>query len=317
MPRKKNIRSKTQVAAWISCKPKLDMLPDLPLIQILQYLDRKSKMRLRGVSRQLQRRVEELSDRLFYWNFNAVRFLKLKKFLNSVNIVHGLRVGDLVGSKNECDTALAHVAKKHPELSYLRIGNMRRVTNITDAGFLSLLTLQNLKTLKISYARITGEIVSSVQAPQISKKQGFQVPQKQGVQISNKQGVQISKNQGVQILSLDSNTHITAKGLGNLLTLWAESLVELDLSSLKLNERPRFNGQLPNIERLDLSYYGQLDDSDVSWFIQHCGFSIRTLILSGLSVKGVNLNISVDRLRNLEILDLDGCRNISDRHFII
>ncbi|XP_023332834.1 F-box/LRR-repeat protein 20 isoform X1 [Eurytemora carolleeae] len=271
--------------------PALDNMCTEIIRHILQFLDYRSKKMLRGVSSTLKNRVEGCGDKMVhYWRFSA-KFTtdQLIKFADEVKTVIGFEVRD------GTDDGVKYLVKKHPEILMFKLrrgefGTMFQLgSEFTSNGLLQILQFcgSTLRSLDISVKNITGENLSEYKGT---------LP-------------------CLENLNMSYCYQLTDKGLLQILqfcgsTLRSLNLIETEITGENLS---KYNGILPCLEILNMSYCTQLTNKGLLQILQLCGSTLRSLNLIETEITGENLSEYKGALPCLEILNMRYCKQLTDK----
>ncbi|XP_023332838.1 F-box/LRR-repeat protein 14 isoform X4 [Eurytemora carolleeae] len=218
---------------------------------------------------------------------------------------------------------------------------LSRCFQLTNKGLLQILQLcgSTLRYLNIVDTNITGENLSEYKGTlpclenlnmryckQLTNKGLLQILQLCGstlrsldISVKNITGENLSEYKGtlpcLENLNMSYCYQLTDKGLLQILqfcgsTLRSLNLIETEITGENLS---KYNGILPCLEILNMSYCTQLTNKGLLQILQLCGSTLRSLNLIETEITGENLSEYKGALPCLEILNMRYCKQLTDK----
>ena len=241
------------------------------------------------------------------------------------------------------DDGVEYLVKKHPEILMFQLGNEWKWNTrikLTLTGLNGILSLPSLSSLII----VRFEFISGINVNLVSKQLHtlqltdystlnndwfLQILEQCGSTLKtlslvgfNLTDEMLIKYKGtlpcLENLDMGCCRHLTNKGLLLMLQLCGTTLRSLDdisgtdISGENLSE---YKGTLPCLEKLNMRDCDYLTDNGLLQFLQLCGSTLRSLIISGTDITGENLSEYKGTLPCLENLDMRYCQ-LTDRELV-
>ena len=118
-------------------------------------------------------------------------------------------------------------------------------------------------------------------------------------------------------LDLQWCTDLTVFGLANILIVCGAGLRHLDLSDTNIVELglSTVQGKFVSLEKLNLPWCTSVTDEGLADILNVCGERLKYLDISGLKISGERFSIFQKKYKNLEVLYLQRCTNLTDHGF--
>jgi len=320
-----------------------EVVPDTP-VRVLSILDLPNEivehiLEFCGLE-ELKKLLELKNERLLaairscrtrhfkYWNFDRISEQDLRKFMDEVAIIRGVKVEDFRGARSQADDIVEALVGERPELESFETSYSR----CTDKALLLLLSHPRMKVVGLCNSYVTGLMLSSVSnysaIKQLDLSQCCYLTDDGIMAILNKIGKTLKilnlSYTGVSFSSVDSLANtlpvleelylqdcdcLTDAGLMAFLNKSWESLKILDLSGTKVSfsSVDSLANTLPVLEELDLQHCSLLNDDGLITFLNRSGESLKILKLRWTKVSFSSVESLASNLPVLKELCLQDC----------
>ena len=196
-----------------------------------------------------------------------------------------MEVESLIGDTRDCDESVKFLVERHPEIESIKIGVLYgNLNRISDEGLQAILTLKQLKTVKLYNTGITGEGVDDLLISALH----------------------------IQTFGIINCHGLTDEGLAEVLRVIGVNLERLYLRSTGISGEYNFPATFPNILELNLFYCWNLSDRGLCIFLKKCGPKLKLLDLGCNNFTGESLAEFTGAFLKVEKLNLEYCMHLTD-----
>jgi len=270
-----------------------------------------------------------------HWTLNWINQARLRKLMNEVTIIKGVRIAEHRGERIRSDEMVEALVNEREELESFEMA----YSGCTDKALELLLSHPKMKVVGLSNSSVTGESLKVFSFSNISVIKTLDLSQcdhltDDGViailnQVGRKLKILNLDDTGVSFSNIGSLTstlpsleelnlahcgNLTDASLMELLNKVGETLKILNLTGteVSISKIGSRTGSLPALEKLNLTMCFNLTDSSIVEILNQVGNTLKVIKLKGTDMSFTNIGFLTSTLPVLEELDLAYCRNLTD-----